>query len=92
MRTTYTWRTRSWCKGHYSLLEDWEAPFSDFKLPGKAELVSTDETTGDEGKTGGDEGETETSTASTDIVVAATDKRLFFDEYLEWLKTAHPRA
>lgn len=85
-------------KGHYSLLDNLQAPFSTDKLPGKAELVSTHETTGDEGKTGGDdggpggdEGKTETP-ETTDIVVAAADKRLFFDEYLEWLKTDHPRA
>ena len=88
-------------KGHYSLLDNLQVPFPSVrreKLPGKAKPVSTGETGGDEGKTGGDEGKTggdegKTGTPeTTDIVVAATDKRLFFDEYLEWLKTAHPRA
>ena len=71
-------------KGHYSLLDNLQEPFATNKLPGKADIVST-------GETGGDEGKTETP-ETTDIVVAAADKRLFFDKYLEWLKTAHPRA
>ena len=81
-------------KGHYSLLDNLQVPFPSVrreKLPGKAKPVSTGETGGDDGGPGSDEGKTETP-ETTDIVVAATDKRLFFDEYLEWLKTAHPRA
>ena len=72
--------------GHYSLLDNLQAiGFSTVKLHVTL-IVSTSETGDDEGKTGTPE--------TTDIVMLLLylDKRLFFDEYLEWLKTAHPEG